>query len=837
MKFITKGTLAILFIAANFFSNAQCFEIESILVDACGTVEGENEMVRFKVGNADLCTDDLTVTWASANGWLGLIQNSTTAQVTTDLNATILGCGELIEPTSCVLPANSTVILVTSTDIDVTANSFANLNETIYVIYQTAGNTGGHFANNGSGLRTLTMEFSAPIGCEDDVTYDRADLINTNGTTGGNSALNNGATVNFEPAGTPTYINNGCQAPFEPFEIDLTGVESVSGTQNFCPGDVIEVSADITGDYEEIVWSGGNGTFDNQDVTTTNYNSVALDNANFSITVSVETPCGDILQESIAFTVNDIPEVNAAGPFTTLDGTQTMTADVGGGTWSADCGACINSTTGVFDPAVSGEGTFQICYDAGCGADCISVLVDDDCTMGKTITSSNPTCFEGDDGDVSINITGAVGTVTYIISGEQVAGTPLNTSTASPTANNLVEGWYYFSVTDDNCTVTDSVFLEDPDDLVIDLIIDEPDCFGIANGLAYVDTVLKHIGDYSQVSFQWSQGSLGSNLVANDSLYNVGANTYFITVTDESTGCQKVEEFVIVYPDSIFFDELGFDYAICRNQIPFDNGQGQVYAAASGGANGYGSGTNFDYLWTQNETGSTTTNSTWGNRNPGSYTILATNDLGCSITETIYLDSLSPIAAFELTSNDFTAPYEGTAVVNIELVNMSTNYAFSEDLNADTTFIWTFGKEGDTTYVTSDINEVIAQQYLTEGEYEICLVVIENLNGCQDTACQKIVVYDQPELEIPNVFTPDGDQINDNFFFPNSAIVEFSCTVFDRWGKQVFTFNNINTVWDGSNENNGKPCTDGVYFYMYEGVSSNGTEYKGQGNVNLIRKQ
>lgn len=836
MKFITKGTLAILFIAANFFSNAQCFEIESILVDACGSPEYDNEMVRFKVGAADLCTNDLSnIDWPTAtNNWLGLVQNATTAQITADLNATIVGCGQLLEPTTCVLPANSTVLLITSTLIDVSANSFANLNETIYVIYQNSGNSSGHFGNFGaSALRTLTIDFTGAGGCTDQVTYNRNDLVNQ---SGGNSA-EDGATVNFDPSGTPTYINNGCQAPFEPFEIDLTAAEVVSGTQNICPGDVIQVSVSISGPYNQLTWTGLNGDFDNANAESTNYNSAATDNVDFSITVEVETTCGDILTESIPFTINSSATVDAAGPFTTFDGTQTMTADVGGGTWTADCGACINSTTGVFDPAVSGEGTFQICYDAGCGQDCISVLVDDDCTLGWTISSSNPTCFEGDDGDVNINITGGVGTVIYVISTELVGGTQLNTTTASPTANNLVEGWYYFTVTDDNCTVIDSVFLDDPEDFVIDLIIDEPDCFGIADGLAYVDTVQNHSGDYAQVSFQWSQGSLGSNLIANDSLYNMGANTYYISVTDGVTGCQKVEEFVIVYPDSIFFEELGFDYAICRNQIPFDNGQGQVYAAASGGSNGNGSGTNFNYLWTQNETGNTTANSTWGNRNPGSYTIVAINDLGCSITENIYLDSLSPVAAFELTSNDFTAPYEGTAIVNIELVNVSTNYAFSEDLNADTTFIWTFGKEGDTAYVTSDVNEVITQQYLTEGEYEICLVVIENLNGCQDTACQKIVVYDQPGLEIPNVFTPDGDEVNDNFFFPNSAIVEFNCTVFDRWGKQVFTFNNINTVWDGSNENNGKACTDGVYFYMYEGTSSNGTEYKGQGNVNLIRKQ
>src|SRR5690606_29932436 len=172
----------------------------------------------------------------------------------------------------------------------------------------------------------------------------------------------------------------------------------------------------------------------------------------------------------------------------------------------------------------------------------------------------------------------------------------------------------------------------------------------------------------------------------------------------------------------------------------------------------------------------------------GFYTIFATNDLGCSITQTIYLDSLSPEAIFETNSPDFTSPYTGTAVVNVELINQSINYAFSDDPGADTTFIWTFGIEGEAPYITSDINEIINFSYDKEGIYEICLIVIENLNGCVDTACQSIEIFDPPYLEVPNVFSPNKDGINDLFFFPSQAIEEFSCTIYDRWGKQVYVF-------------------------------------------------
>ena len=44
-----------------------CFEIESILVDACGTPEGDNEMMRLRIGPSPLNTASMTVTWYSAH--------------------------------------------------------------------------------------------------------------------------------------------------------------------------------------------------------------------------------------------------------------------------------------------------------------------------------------------------------------------------------------------------------------------------------------------------------------------------------------------------------------------------------------------------------------------------------------------------------------------------------------------------------------------------------------------------------------------------------------------------------------------------------------------------
>ena len=343
------------------------------------------------------------------------------------------------------------------------------------------------------------------------------------------------------------------------------------------------------------------------------------------------------------------------------------------------------------------------------------------------------------------------------------------------------------------------------------------------------------------MSYLWNLITLPNPPVTSNIANGLPAGTYEFKVVDENF-CENQYEVTIGQNDSIYWDELGFDSSICRNQIPFDNGKGQVFAAAARWAPGTG-GSNFTYLWTEDATGSTTTNTTWGNRNPGFYTVIATDDHGCSLTETIYLDSLSPAANFTINFEQNVPQCVGPSHTEVVgFVNTSTNYAFSEDPSADTTFVWSFSVEGGdtTTQISNNVLDNVTYPYTNEGLYTVCLTVVENLNGCIDSTCQTIQIYDCPVLTVPNVFTPgasgSGDGVNDEFFFPNVAIVEFECTVFDRWGKEVFKYTDIDTKWNGDNQKNGRPCSDGVYFFVYEATSSNGTDFEGQGNVHLIRE-
>lgn len=299
LKFTINPIVGLLFLV--FFSSqksfSQCFQIESILVDACGPSEGLNEMVRFRVGNNPLTLSTLSVEWPS-NDWEGLIQNATTTAKVAALNADIIdagGCGELKQPTGGTLPANSLVILVTSFNMDVDLNSFGALTEDIYIIFQNNPNTtGGHFANystNGTVLRTLSMNFGG--GCSDTVTYNKTLLVDENGT---NVAVD-GATVLFTPAGAATYVNYGCSAPVPPFTVDAG-----PATQNVCAGATIALTGTALG-QQSVSWTAPSGTFSASTNLSTNYTVPANATGQIILTLTVTNSCNLPITDTVTLSV------------------------------------------------------------------------------------------------------------------------------------------------------------------------------------------------------------------------------------------------------------------------------------------------------------------------------------------------------------------------------------------------------------------------------------------------------------------------------------------------------------------------------------------------------
>ena len=90
-------------------------------------------------------------------------------------------------------------------------------------------------------------------------------------------------------------------------------------------------------------------------------------------------------------------------------------------------------------------------------------------------------------------------------------------------------------------------------------------------------------------------------------------------------------------------------------------------------------------------------------------------------------------------------------------------------------------------------------------------------------------------LEVPNVFTPNGDGTNDVFMVKSEGIATFSCSIYDRWGIKMTELNTAGSGWDGRSTS-GEPATDGTYFYMIKAQGLDGKAYDEKGYLQLIRK-
>ena len=76
---------------------------------------------------------------------------------------------------------------------------------------------------------------------------------------------------------------------------------------------------------------------------------------------------------------------------------------------------------------------------------------------------------------------------------------------------------------------------------------------------------------------------------------------------------------------------------------------------------------------------------------------------------------------------------------------------------------------------------------------------------------------EEPVFELPNVFTPNGDGINDVFVpidITPDLITKVEMHVFNRWGRPVYDTKDIYIQWDGRAQGSLMPCPDGTYFYV-----------------------
>lgn len=195
----------------------------------------------------------------------------------------------------------------------------------------------------------------------------------------------------------------------------------------------------------------------------------------------------------------------------------------------------------------------------------------------------------------------------------------------------------------------------------------------------------------------------------------------------------------------------------------------------------------------------------------GQYTVTVTDNLtGCQNTDTVNV-TLS-IATASISAN----PTTGTSPLDV---------AFTGNGLGAPSFNWNFG-DGNTSSNQNPNN------VFTTGTYTVVLTTTSG--SCTATATVVIIVEDGLTLEIPNVFTPNGDNTNDVFTIKSTGVKEITLQIFNRWGQKLYEFTGPKASWDGLSPSGAK-APEGTYFYFVIATGFDNKEIKQNGTVNLFR--
>jgi gliding motility-associated-like protein len=210
----------------------------------------------------------------------------------------------------------------------------------------------------------------------------------------------------------------------------------------------------------------------------------------------------------------------------------------------------------------------------------------------------------------------------------------------------------------------------------------------------------------------------------------------------------------------------------------------------------------------------------------GSYGFVAKNLITGCIEGGVF-----QVVAGGLNANFAPSALTGFAPLGVTFSNLSSSSSTLSGTSSITT-VWSFGNG--TAQTTTNVALSTNAIYNNPGTYTV--TIVSSKGSCIDSAYKVIRVDIPSKLEIPNVFTPNGDGSNDVFFLKTSNLTEITALIFDRWGNKVYdlTSSTGNIAWDGKNLE-GKECAAGTYFYVIKAKGKDDQSYEKKGNVSLFR--
>ncbi len=629
---------------------------------------------------------------------------------------------------------------------------------------------------------------------------------------------------------------NGGTAPYQ-YSIDNGTTTSATGLfQNLC-----------SGTYDILVTDGHNCTTTSQ-VTITEPDPI-------SITMSIDDatcygncdgniitiPSGGVGSQPNDYNYSWSPAVAGNVPVVTglCAGAYDLTV--------TDANGCSKDTNGIVVGAPTAVTIDNIVVvDENCGGDCSGVA---------TVNSTGGTSFSLDGGAFSANnVFSNLCTGNYTVVAEDVNGcsasAPIVVNGPSPvtvTASGITSicegestsltaigaggvGPYTYSWDNGDLTATTNVTPPTPGQTYCVTATDAnscpslaPACINVAvsgplTAIALSDQAICE-GESAQISaiggggnggpytYTWDQG-IGAG--ANQTVSPTFQTTYTVTITDNCTTTPATAQVTI---DVNTIPNISFQADVTEGCSPVlvnftaDNvpaGSQYLWSFGDGGASQDGDLTSYSFV------------------NPGCWDISLdiTTPEGCQSSTSIP----GYICVYDYPKPDFTFGPQPTTILDPTI-------SFTNTTPGNNSYTWTFDTDGvAATSNTSNASYTFAEP----GIYEVCLDAVST-NGCPGSICYNVEILEEFLVYVPNAFTPDGDELNNEFMPIISGITPdtYEFLIFNRWGQLIFESQIPGKGWTGIY--NGVMSQQDVYVWKLKVEDQLGKSHEYIGHVTLIK--
>lgn len=748
----------------------------------------------------------LTVTPTNSCGNTGAPQTLSVTILSAPAPVTISG------PTS--LCSGQTITLTSGSS---SGNNWSTGETTVSISVTTAGTytlSNTNICGTEATSHTVTLNTSIPASITSNGPTDfctGGSVILTSNNSSGNNWSTGETTQSITVASAGNYtlsVTDVCGTTTASQQVTILPAPNplISGNTSFCTGQQTTLTASGGDTY---LWSNG--------ATST---SITL-NAPGTYTVTATNSCGQATSAPLTISENPLPTPQISGPTSFCTGQQITLTASGGDTYLWSTGATSTSIT------VNTQGNYTVTATNSCGqATSIPAVINENPLPNPQISGSTSYCTgqqtsimaSGGDsylwsngattasivittpGTYTVTATNSCGQATSVpvtitesplpipqvsgttsfCSGQQTTLTAsggddyLWSNGATSPSITITTGGNYTLTAFNGCGQTTSSIIN-----VVENPLPNPQITGMASFCAGQQTMLTASGG---TSYLWSNGSTSTSIpVSTPGSYTV---TAFNSCGQTMSTPINVTEMQLPNP------QISGITFFCAGQ--------QTQLTATGGNS---------YSWSDGQTGSSIIVTT-----AGVYTVSATNNCGTNTASTtITVSSVSASFTVDQTT--------GTPPLPVNFSNTSSTNAVS--------FEWNFG-DGTTGTAFSP-----SHVYEETGVFTATLIVT-NSEGCSDSYSLSIeVIYSPSSISIPNVFTPNGDHINDQFLVKTERIEDYQLQILNRWGNVILTINNPELGWDGNIQ--GDQAAEGTYFYQLTATGSDKKSYNETGFFELQR--